>query len=279
MSWHCSGEAEGLNLAVDIYLTKMMPVSDIATREALRTFGSRTPQQVVIWEEVLDAQTLLLTASTETVYAIGYLDLKKDGPTVVEAPAHMLGYLQDGLQRCLADIGPLGPDKGGGGKFLVLPPSFEGSAPEGYFIARSSTFSVTFRLHGFPSGGTIDVAVDLMKQIKIYPLDQASPPPPMQFMKSSKHHIDTAFPDDFRFFEFLAMLVEQEPLESFGPLERYEMQAIGIEKGKPFTPDEKTKALLSEAAQLGDEMARANSFDAVARRRVLLSKSQMAELS
>jgi hypothetical protein len=34
----------------------------------------------------------------------------------------------------------------------------------------------------------------------------------------------------------------------------------GIAKGKPFTPDEKTKALLSEAAQLGGEMARANTF-------------------
>ena len=48
-----------------------------------------------------------------------HLDLKTDGPTVVEAPPHMLGFLQDGLQRYLADIGPLGPDKGKGGKFLV----------------------------------------------------------------------------------------------------------------------------------------------------------------
>ena len=55
----------------------------------------------------MDAQTVLLTANTETVYAISHLDLKNDGPTVIEAPPHMLGFIQDGLQRYLADIGPL----------------------------------------------------------------------------------------------------------------------------------------------------------------------------
>ncbi len=69
---------------------------------------------------------MLLTANTETVFAIGNIDLKADGPTVVEAPPKMLGFLQDGVQRYLMDIGPLGPDKGTGGKFLVLPPDYEG---------------------------------------------------------------------------------------------------------------------------------------------------------
>ena len=79
-------------------------------------------------------------------------------------------------------------------------------------------------------------------------------------MNGSRQDIDTVFPDNFRFFELLAMLVEEEPLESFAPLERFQMQAIGIEKGKPFDPDENTKALLSDAARLGGAIARANAF-------------------
>ena len=75
---------------------------------------------------------------------------ESDGPTVVEAPPHMLGFIQDGLQRYLVDIGPLGPDKGKGGKFLVLPPGFAGSLPDGYFVARSPTYSVTFAVAGLP---------------------------------------------------------------------------------------------------------------------------------
>ena len=119
-------DLQKLNRAVEVYTTQMMPVSEIALREGMRAFGARKPQQVVIWEDLMDAKTVLLTANTETVYAMAHLDLKTDGPTVVEAPPHMLGFLQDGLQRYLADIGPLGPDKGNGGKFLVLPPGYTG---------------------------------------------------------------------------------------------------------------------------------------------------------
>ena len=205
-----------------------------------------------------------------------HLDLKTDGPTVIEAPPHMLGFIQDGLQRYLADVGPLGADKGKGGKFLVLPPGFSGNVPEGYFVARSPTYSVTFAVRGFQVEGKTDQAVALMKQIKIYPLAKASSPPPMEFMNGSRRNIDTVFPDNLRFFELLAMLVDEEPLESFGPLERFQMQAIGIEKGKPFNPDEKTKALLSDAARLGGAMARANTYRFCGTGRFLLSGSQVA---
>ena len=99
-----------------------------------------------------------------------------------------------------------------------------------------------------------------MKQIKIYPLDHSASPPPMEFLNGSGHSINTVFPDDFRYFELLAKLVDEEPAESFGPLERYHMQTIGIEKGKAFAPDERTKALLSEAARLGGAIARAQTF-------------------
>ena len=214
----------------------------------------------MIWEDLMDAKTVLLTANTETVYGMAHLDLKTDGPTVVEAPPHMLGFLQDGLQRYLADIGPLGADKGNGGKFLVLPPGFQGSVPDGYFVARSPTYSVTFAVRGFQTEGKTDQAVGLMKQIRIYPLDKAAAPPAMQFMNGSQKDIDTLFPDNLRFFELLAMLVEEEPLDSFTPFERFQMQAIGIEKGKPFRPDDKAKALLSEAARLGGAIARANTY-------------------
>src|SRR5262249_29342493 len=113
---------------------------------------------------------------------------------------------------------------------------------------------------GFQVDGKTDQAVALMKQIKVYPLANASSPPPMQFVNGSNQNIDTLFPDTLRYFELLAMLVNEEPAELFDPTERWQMRAIGIEKGKPFTPDEKTKALLSEAARIGGAIARANTY-------------------
>src|SRR5262245_41265789 len=146
-------EAQKLNRAIEVYLTQMMPVSEIAMREGMRAFGAKTPQHVVIWEDLMDAETVLLTANTETVYGIAHLDLKTDGPTVVEAPPNMLGFLQSGVQRYLVDIGPLGPDKGQGGKFLVLPPDYQGDVPDGCFVVRSPTYSATFAVRGFQVEG------------------------------------------------------------------------------------------------------------------------------
>jgi hypothetical protein len=246
--------------AVEVYLTQLMPVSEIAVREGMRVFGQKTPQQVVIWEDLMDPGTVLLTANTETVYAMTHLDLKKDGPTVVEAPPKMLGFLQNGIQRYVMDIGPLGPDKGKGGKFLVLPPDYQGEEPKDYFVARSPTYSVTFAVRGFQEDGKTAPAVALMKQIKVYPLATADAPPAMQFLNGSHQKIDTLFPDNDRFFDLLAMLVDEEPRDIFGPLERAQMQMIGIEKGKPFKPDAKTRKLLAEGARIGGAMARATTF-------------------
>lgn len=253
-----------LNQAIEVYLTQLMPVSEIGLREGLRAFGATKPTQVVVWEDLMDAKTVLLTANAETVYALSHLDLKADGPTVVEAPPKMLGFLQDGLQRYIADVGPLGDDKGKGGKFLILPPGFKGKIPKGYFVKRSPTYSVTLGLRGFQVDGKTDQAVGLMKQIKIYPLAKASSSPKMEFLNGSNKDINTVFPDNFHFFELLAQLVEEEPVENFGPLERSMMMAIGIEKGKQFNPDEKTKALLAEAARMGGAMARANTYASTA---------------
>jgi hypothetical protein len=90
-------DVQTLNRAIDVYLTQLTPVSERARREGMERFGAKKPNHLVIWENLMDAQTVLLTANAETVYAMGQLDLKKDGPTVVEAPSQMLGLLQDSL--------------------------------------------------------------------------------------------------------------------------------------------------------------------------------------
>jgi hypothetical protein len=248
------------NRAIDVYLTQMPAVAIIESRRGVRNFGANKSSQVVIWESLMDAKTLVLTANTETVYGMGFLNLKEDGPTVMEAPPKMLGAGMDTLQRWLVDIGPLGPDKGEGGKYLFLPPGYTGQVPEGYFVVKSPTYSVNYFLRGFKVDGKTDQAVALMKQIRVYPLTQASNPPRMEFLNGSGQPIDTIHSDTISFFEMLSQLVNEEPADVFTPLERFYMQAIGIEKGKPFAPDAKNKALLTQAAHAAAAMARANSF-------------------
>ncbi len=248
------------NRAIEVYLTEMPAVAIIESRRGIRDFGAKRSNQVVIWESLMDAKTLVLTANTETVYGMGFLDLKGDGATVVEAPPKMLGAAMDTLQRFLVDIGPLGPDKGKGGKYLFLPPGYTGDVPEGYFVVKSPTYSVSYFLRGFKVDGKTDQAVALMKQIKVYPLAKAADAPKMEFLNGSGQPIDTIHSDNITFFEMLSQLVNEEPADVFTPLERFYMQAVGIEKDKPFNPDAKSKTLLAEAARAGAAMARANSF-------------------
>lgn len=248
------------NRAIEVYLAQMPAVSWFRVWKGVAEAGAGAPNQLVIWETLMDAQTLLLTGNSETVYGLGAFDLKRDGPTVVEVPPMMLGGFVDLWQRQLMEVGPTGADKGKGGKFLFLPPDYDGAAPAGYFTARSSTYGATLGVRGFLVDGKPDKAVALMKSARIYPLARAGDPPGMTFVNGSGKEIDTIFSDSYQFFADLAWLIEREPADVVSSHERFQLAAIGIEKGKPFSPDAARQALLAEAARLASAMARANTF-------------------
>jgi hypothetical protein len=130
---------------------------------------------------------------------------------------------------------------------------------------KSPTYSVILGVRGFKVDNKTDVPVALMKQLKIYTLVQKDHPPQIEFLNGSGKAIDTIHSDNISFYEALAALVNEEPADVFTPLERFYMQAIGIEYGKPFQPAEKDKTLLNDAARTAAAMARANSFDAPGR--------------
>ena len=75
-----------------------------------------------IWKDRLTSDTLVSTPNCDVIYGMGYLNLKKDGPTVIEVPPKLQGMLDDFWHRPLCDVGFVGPDKGEGGKYLILPP-------------------------------------------------------------------------------------------------------------------------------------------------------------
>lgn len=249
-----------INRAIEVYLSQMPAVSIFQIRKGLAEAGVNAANKFAIWDTLMNASTLLLTGNSETVYGMNFLDLKRDGPTVIEAPAGLLGGLSNMWQGEVLGIGPTGPDKGKGGKFLLLPPDFQGDAPEGYMVAKSQTYGVWFGVRGFLVDGKPDKATALMKTVKIYPLSKSDSPPDMAFVDGSTTKIDTVFPDTFQFFEDLAKLMDDEPENMLPSSDRFNLSSIGIEKGKPFNPDASQKKLLTEAVQLASAMARTNTF-------------------
>ena len=248
------------NRAIESYLHFVTIMSMFYVQKGLKDFGLDSTNKFLIWETLLDAQSLFLTPNTESVYGMQFLDLKRDGPTVVETPPGLLGGFSTMWQQAVINMGPTGVDKSRGGKFLLLPPDYEGETPAGYFTAKSPTFGVWLGVRGFLVNGKPDHAVAQMKTIRTYPLNEAGHPPAMVFLNGSRTAIDTIFPDTYEYFESLAAFVAKEPVDAISPSDRFLLASIGIEKGKSFTPDAETKQLLAEAARTGAAMARANTF-------------------
>lgn len=247
------------NRAIEVYLQNISAVSMFKFRKGLGDFGVKAPNQIAIWSELLDANTLLLTPNGDTVYTISFLDLKRDGPTVVELPPKMFGLFDDMWMRYIVDGGIAGPDKGQGGKLLFLPPDYKGEVPQsGYFVSKSPTYGVWMLMRAVDPDPK--AASERSRQMKIYPLAQSASPPQTTFLDASGKYIDTIHADDVTFFEELNELVQQEPADAIGSLERFYLASIGIVKGQPFSPDKASRAVLAEAARMGAAMARMNAY-------------------
>ncbi|CAK6690341.1 hypothetical protein BBFGKLBO_00799 [Synechococcus sp. CBW1107] len=245
--------------AVQAYLLGLPPVNQLANRSAILTLGPAN-RTVPIWEQLVDSRTVELTANDNTPYTWFWLDLRQ-GPLVLEVPPKVLGLINDMWYRWSGDLGITGADKGRGGKYLLLPPGYKGATPRGYYVIRPSTFSIWAAWRSFLVDGDPKPGVDAVKtRTKIYPLAQAANPPQLTFVNMSGKPFNMVGPSGFRFWEMLNQVVQDEPTTEVDPTTLGLWASIGIQKGRPFAPDARMKAILTEAAAVGDATARALAY-------------------
>jgi len=247
---------------VEAFINGMPAASLEAIRRSQVAQGSINSNMVRIFDQLMDSNPLFLTGNTDTVYVSAVLDLKKDGPTVIEIPPGTgPGTVNDAFFRFVVDTGPPGPDQGKGGKYLILPPNhvhLQGEVPDDYYVARSTSWTNWFIARGFLKDGKPDYSSKLFREgLKIYPLSKADNPPPMHFFNGSGKAFNTIHSTDFNFYEELHAVIEREPVEMLDPQLRGLFASIGIQKGKPFAPDERMKKILTKAAEVGNATARA----------------------
>ena len=244
---------------VETFLSGIPAASLEAFRLGVASIGAQRSNQAVVMDRLLDSDPLFLTGNTSTVYASVFLDLERDGPTVIEIPAGAgPGTVNDAYFRFVIDMGAPGPDRGEGGKYLILPPGYEGEVPDGYFTARSTSFVNWVILRGFLVDNKPDAAARMWREgLKVYPLSQAADPPPMEFISGSEKPFNTIHANDFSFYEELHAVIDREPVEMLDPELRGLFASVGIQKGKPFAPDARMEKLLTEAVAVGNATARA----------------------
>lgn len=246
--------------AVQAYLLALPALDMAAMRKALLAWGPAN-STMCVWEDLMHPRTVWLTTNTSTSYSGVCIDLH-DGPLVIQAPPGVFGAINDVWERWVVDIGLTGPDKGQGGPYLLLPPGYDGKIPDGYFVVRAPSHGMLLFLRGFlDNHGDPHPAVDVIKaKTRIYPLDQASNPPPMRFVNVSDEPMVAVPAADYRVWEVLDELVQSEPPESSDPVTLGLLASLGIQHGRPFRPDDRMKAILTESAEVGGATARALTY-------------------
>jgi hypothetical protein len=212
--------------------------------------------QVVYWSKLLNWKNQTLTPNPDTIYLFPYINTKDVGPVVLEIPpageGSITGSVDDAWQTAIEDVGPAGVDKGQGGKYLILPPGYKDTVPDGFIAMPCETYaSEAFLRSVLKGGGDADVAkaVAYGKQVKVYPLSQAANPPVTKFVDAFDMMYDSTIPYDLRFFELLDRFVQREPWLTKDKAMIDQLKSIGIEKDKPFNPDSRTKEILAVAAR------------------------------
>jgi hypothetical protein len=211
--------------------------------------------QIVYWSRLLDWKNQTLTPNPDAIYMMPFFNTADVGPMVIEIPpadeGSITGSIMDVWQTPLEDVGPAGVDAGKGGKYLILPPDFKGAVPDGYIALACQTYQGYALLRSILKSGSAEdfaKAVDYGKRIRFYPFAAAADPPATTWLDAADVVFDATIPYDVRFFESLARMVESQPWLERDRLMIDTLKTLGIEKGKPFNPDARTREILNQAA-------------------------------
>jgi len=236
--------------AMDTFLKGMPGASLKALIDGAHSIGAVEANEVMIFDQLMGPESLFLTGNSSTVYAIPDLDLKRDGPTVVEVPDGLLGAANDAWFRFINNL----PTSG---KYLYLPPGYDGPIPDGFAVYRPKTYRVWVFLRSSVKEGGVEAAASLVTgNVKVYPLSQFTDKPEMKWISASGKAFNTIHPNNSEFYHHLDEVIQYEPLEMLDAETRGLFASIGIEKGKKFAPDARMKKILADGVALGNAASR-----------------------
>ena len=222
-------------------------------REHRETFGAGNLDYVDYFSFV--DKLGLLTANATTPYVMAFPSMRETGPLVMEVPAGATaGGVTDFWQRPLTDSGQTGPDRGRGGRYLVLGPGDPDLRPDGYHVVRSPTVNI-WCAHRALDPDPVQARATA-GALRLYPWAERANPPVTRHLSPAGRPWTGEQPRGMAYWEGLARILDQEPVEARDRMILGMLAGLGIEKGKPFAPDERQRSILLEGALVGEVMAR-----------------------
>jgi hypothetical protein len=199
----------------------------------------------------------IMTPNFTTPYVVGFCNLSETGPLVIDFPKGLLGgMVMDFWQRSLTDLGMIGPDKGQGGKYLIIGPGQTDLKPGGYYIIHSPTNNIFFGTRILNPAQ----ADELIPKMNAYPYKNAANAPKPDVIKAGTGWSQMP-PHGLLYWQRLAEMINQEPVEERDRFFMAQLRFLGIEKGKPFQPDARQTRILTEGAKTGEMMAKVNTYN------------------
>jgi hypothetical protein len=202
----------------------------------------------------------LITANVTTPYTLGFFDLGRTGPLVVELPAGpTAGGVSDFWQREIATMGEMGPDQGSGGRYLIVPPGQDPPAQTaGYRILTATGMNIMFGFRTLDPDPTRAQA--LIEAVRIHPFAQRDNPPPTRLVSPDGRAWSGDQPSGLAYWERLHQIYQREVTDERDRFYLAMLRQLGIEKDREFPSDERLRRILSQGATAGELIARANSF-------------------
>lgn len=192
------------------------------------------------------------TPNNTTPYILTHWQVK-DVPIVVEIPpatkdVAIFGTLMDAWQRPMDDVGAAGRDKGLGGKYLLVPPGYNGPLLAGALVYEQRThngFAVLRPIIASATRENLAKATEYVKQVKIYPLGEK---PDTQYIDLYGKLLEMTPVLDENIYSQIHEFINEELVEDMNLSMMGMLSRIGIRKGEPFMPDEEMQTIYAKAA-------------------------------
>ncbi|WNC67117.1 DUF1254 domain-containing protein [Thalassotalea nanhaiensis] len=223
-------------------------------RDGHRAIGVKE-NDIAYHSKIQDWKFQTATPNNTTPYVNFFWNIE-DGPIVIEIPPSadgvgIFGTLMDAWQRPIDDVGAKGRDKGNGGKYVLVPPGYEGPLLDRAYTYQQRSnngFAILRAIIPNASPENLKKAADFAKKIKVYPLAQANKPPKNNYVDIYGKLMEGTPVLDAGIYAEIDEIIQEEVVEDHNITMMGMLKRIGIEKGKPFNPSDDMKAVYAKAA-------------------------------